>query len=205
MKKTIISLTFDDGWKSAIKQACPLLERYGFCATFNIISERLDETYMEYMDANDLRIITARGHELGVHTRSHKHLPELTDEEAWHEISQGLEDLRTLGYEPRTFSYPFGEWNSSVMNQVRDAGFIAARSVDRGINDEKTNPLLLSAQPVREEHSVEQITSLIADVMNTGGWLIFYFHQIEPSAVLQERKWIYGSTPETLEAILAFS
>ncbi len=90
------------------------------------------------------------------------------------------------------------------MKQVREAGFFGARSIERGINDEKTNPLLLRAQAVREAHTAEHIISWIAEAMKTGGWLILYFHQIEPAFVLQERKWIYGSTPEVLKKILSF-
>ncbi len=111
MKEVFVSLTFDDGWRSAIERAYPLLEEYALPATFYIISDRINEAHPEYMDAKDLRVLVSHGHELGVHTRSHKHLPELSDKEIWYEITQGLEDLRALGFEPQTFAYPYGEWN----------------------------------------------------------------------------------------------
>jgi len=205
MPEKFISLTFDDGWKSAVERARPLLEKYGMPASFYIISNRLGDEHQEYMNADDLRALGARGHEIGVHTRSHKHLPELSNEEIWTEIKGGLDDLRALGFAPRTFAYPYGDWNPYVVKQVREAGFFGARSIEQGFNDEKTNHLLLKAFPVREEHSAEGINSQISEFMKASEpWLVLYFHQIESAEVLRERKWIYGTTPAVLEGILSF-
>lgn len=207
MADKYVSVSFDDGWKSAITNAEPLLAKYRMPATFYIISERPEDTYRwsEYMDANDLRTLAARGHEIGVHTRSHKHLPDLSDEEARSEIFQGLKDLQALGFRPRTFAYPFGEWNRSVVEHVREAGFFAARGIEPGENDAMTNRLLLKARPIRECDTTERATSLIANFTRTETrWLVLYLHQIESADVLRRREWIYGTTPEVLEGTLSF-
>lgn len=199
----IISLTFDDGWKSAITAARPLLYRYNLPATFYIISERLHDKFPEYMDKKDLHLLNSDGHEIGVHTRSHKHLPDLSDQEIWNEIVNGREDLKNLGFSPRTFAYPFGEWNPYIVKQVREAGFFAARSIEEGFNNEKSNPFLLRAYAVRIEHTMEKIESWISEFLNSKDkLLILFLHQIEPISILKERKWIYGTTPAVLEDIL---
>jgi len=205
MTDKIISLTFDDGWKSAIQEAEPLLLRYGMPATFYIISDRVPDKHTEYMNVSDLRTLVTHGHEIGVHTRSHKYLTELTNGEVWYEITEGLNDLLAFGFKPRTFAYPYGEWNPYIVKQVREAGFFAARSIERGVNDENVNHLLLRAFAVREEHSLEEVVLWISEFLrNESKWLILYFHQIEKAEVLRERKWIYGTTPVIFEGILAF-
>lgn len=205
MKDKFVSLTFDDGWKSAVERAYPLLEQYGIPATFYIISSMVDKQQKEYMNREDLHLLASRGHEIGSHTKSHKHLAELSNREILYEINQGLQDLLTLGFSPRTFAYPYGEWNPNIVKRVKEAGFIAARSVEQGINDEFSDPFILPAFAVLEEHSTNEVTLLIQDFMRgRGKWLILYFHQIEPAKVLWHRKWIYGTTPAVLEGILAF-
>jgi peptidoglycan/xylan/chitin deacetylase (PgdA/CDA1 family) len=205
MHKPFISLTFDDGWKSGITTAHPLLERYRMPATFYIISERIDDgRFPEYMNLADLQKIAGSGHEIGSHTKSHKHLPELSQPEIWTEIFDGLTDLRAHGFQPGTFAYPYGEWNPYIVKQVREAGFFAARSIiDDTFNDERTNPLLLRGRGVHEEHSVQQVVDWIKEAVEAKTWLILIFHQIEPAAALREKEWIYGTTPEVLEQILA--
>ena len=205
MTQKIVTLTFDDGWRSAITHAHPLLQKYDVPTTFYIISERIDPQFNQYMDAEDLHVLEAAGHEIGSHTRSHKHLTELSDEDIWYEITQGLNDLLALGFHPRTFAYPFGEWNPYVVKQVREAGFFAARTIEHGINDDHVNHLLLRALAVRANHSAEEVTSWIQDfIQGAGNWLILYFHQIEPAEILLRNQWIYGTTPAVLEGILAF-
>lgn len=199
-----VSLTFDDGWKSAIEHAFPLLEKYRVPATFYVISEKVGPEHQEYMDVGDLRTLVAHGHEIGSHTRFHKHLPGLPDAEVWDEISRGAEDLRLLGFESRTFAYPYGDWNPYVVKQVREAGFFGARTIERGINDAKTNHLLLRVYAVRETHTTEDVRVWIRSAREKGGWLILCFHQIESAVTLREREWIYGSIPDVLGGILNY-
>src|SRR6266481_5962529 len=202
-KEFFVSLTFDDGWKSAITNAAPLLARFGMPATFYIISDCVFGCRDEYMNVDDLRALTLAGHEIGAHTKSHKYLTELSQLELWNEIEQGAEDLRALGFDPCTFAYPFGDWNPHVVKQVREAGFMAARTIARGMNTEKTNHLLLRGYGVRKEHSANDVISWIVRAMRSD-WLILYFHQIEQAEVLSEHKWIYGTTPAVLEGVLLY-
>ena len=200
-----MSLCLDDGWKSAAMAAYPLLARYGMPATFYIISEMIDDVkYPQYMNVDDLRMLVENGHELGSHTRSHQHLITLTDEEVWAEITGGWDDMRALGFEPRSFAYTYGEWSPYVVKQVWESGFAMARSIERGVNDRRTNPMLLRANGVREADSISQVAEQICQAQLKGGWFILYFHQIEPPEVLRENGWIYGTTPNVLEGILAY-
>lgn len=202
----IVSLSFDDGWGSAIRNVHPLLQTHQLPATFYIISERLDDTtYPQYMNAEDLRTLVSSGCEISVHTRSHKHLTGLSDAEVWSEIVEGRADLERLGFHPQTFAYPFGDISPYVVKQVREAGFLGARTIIQGINNKHTNLHMLRTHGVHWDYPIEQIIGWIKDlVAGNDEWLILMFHQIEPIEILREKGWIYGTTPEVLEAVLSY-
>ena len=205
MEKGLVSLTLDDGWKSAVEHAFPLLTKYDVPATFYIISKTLNDTeFPLYMNSGDLNLLASHGHEIGIHTRSHLHLPELPETEAWTEIVEGREDLRILGFDSDTFAYPFGEWTPRIVKLVREAGFLAARSIVDGFNNETTNPLLLRCKHVVEDTLESDIREWIDEAVRKNVWLILMFHQIEERRVLEEKKWIYGTTPHVLESTLNY-
>ena len=56
-----VSLAFDDGWKSAVTQAAPLLRQFDFPATFYVISNRLSQDFPEYVNPQDLRRLVNEG------------------------------------------------------------------------------------------------------------------------------------------------
>lgn len=205
MRPGIVSLTFDDGWKSAIQNAYPLLHKHGAVGTFYIISKCLDDTeFPEYMNVMDVRVLHMNGHEIGSHTRSHKHLPELSEQEAYDEIVDGKKDLEKHGFWPKTFAYPYGDWNPYVVKQVREAGFLAARSIIKHYNQAQTNPYLLGCEHVNQKTTLREIKEWVDSMENAPIWLILMFHQIEPTEVLNKRKWIYGTTPRVLDQTLRY-
>src|ERR1700719_4406968 len=87
MNKALVSLTFDDGLRSQFERAVPVLDRYGFPATFFLVANT-DSIFTEGWaeehgsawhkidwskeDIGLLKAIIDRGHEIGAHTITHK-------------------------------------------------------------------------------------------------------------------------------------
>jgi peptidoglycan/xylan/chitin deacetylase (PgdA/CDA1 family) len=69
----VVTLTFDDNPKGHLSIAAPVLERYGFRGTFNIVCDwvGMDARRMTWDDIRELR---RRGHEIASHTLWHKSL-----------------------------------------------------------------------------------------------------------------------------------
>jgi peptidoglycan/xylan/chitin deacetylase (PgdA/CDA1 family) len=62
--------------------------------------------------------------EIGAHTVSHPVLSQLTLAEQRAEIAQSRDDcLALVGYKPKAFAYPYGEYNGDTISIVADAGF----------------------------------------------------------------------------------
>lgn len=138
-----LAITFDDGYRSVLEQALPLLERHGFTATVFAVADRVgrDNRWsaeaatepMALLEAEELRLLAQRGISVGCHSATH---PRLTGCEAGalHEETTGarrrLEAL--LGQPVLDYAYPYGDFDPRVAAAVREAGFRSACSTRSG-------------------------------------------------------------------------
>lgn len=73
-----------------------------------------------------LKQLASLGIELGAHSRTHRSLVSLSEEERRDETEGSADDLAALGLpRPRFFAYPYGEVDEGARQSVRDAGFVA--------------------------------------------------------------------------------
>jgi peptidoglycan/xylan/chitin deacetylase (PgdA/CDA1 family) len=95
----------------------------------------------------DWRTIARSAHEgltLGVHSRTHRSLPTLSDAELTDELVTSREVMaRETGTSAAFFAYPYGAWNRRVHEAVRLAGYRAAVTLDYGLNRAAADPLAL--------------------------------------------------------------
>lgn len=57
--------------------------------------------------------------EIGAHTMTHPRLPRLAENDKRDEILEGISQLMNLtGRKPKTFSFPFGQWDSVSLEIV---------------------------------------------------------------------------------------
>jgi peptidoglycan/xylan/chitin deacetylase (PgdA/CDA1 family) len=92
------------------------------------------------------RIIQAArdGCDLGVHSSTHRNLTLVPDDELQREL-EGSRDIlvERTGCEARSFSYPYGRFDSRVRAAVKRAGFEIAVTLDFGLNGRFTDHLAL--------------------------------------------------------------
>jgi len=93
-RKAAFSLTFDDGLHTHTQNAAPILNQYGFKATFYLIPPYLTETLpgiWRYGTWQDFTNLANEGHEIGSHTMRHYDLTTL--------LWGSIDDDSTLLYE----------------------------------------------------------------------------------------------------------
>jgi peptidoglycan/xylan/chitin deacetylase (PgdA/CDA1 family) len=125
-------LFFDDGWKNQYDEAFPILKELGFKATFAVITDYIGlerETLLGRMNLTELKELQSSGMEIASHTKTHPHMLNLTHERLVDELANSKKALTQLGFKVKTFVYPYGEWNQTIIGYVKEAGYICARTI----------------------------------------------------------------------------
>lgn len=197
--RPLVSITFDDGWRSQYDNALPLLEKYGFDATFYLLTETID--YPDYMTIAMMQALKEAGHELDSHTVSHAHLPELSPTQLGQELSQAQALLRQwYGTSVADdFASPYGEYNQATLSEIKKY-YRSHRSTDEGFNSKDSFDLYnIKVQNVLYTTPVSQVTAWVEQAQRENTWLVLVYHEVA-TAVADPT---YSVTPTSLDAHLA--
>ncbi len=195
-----VTLSFDDGLLSQYQNALPKLKSAGLKGTFYIISQQLaDNGFSGYDSKAQVAEIANAGNEIGAHTRTHPDLPTLTQAQQQAEIVGSLQDLQAMNVGPiTTFAYPYGDYNDTTLQIVKNAGFAAARSTITGYVTPTVDKYQLPRQSVESSVTVTQAKQWIDTAVANKQWLILVFHSIDSSGVQ------YSTTPDTFNQIVDY-
>ncbi|WP_375454042.1 polysaccharide deacetylase family protein [uncultured Methylobacterium sp.] len=196
-----VSFTFDDFPASAVEAAVPILRDAGMAATWYAASGLFGQPSPVGTVASTDQIVRlhADGHEIGDHTRRHLDARAVTADAYGRDIDENRRVLAGLlqGSAVRSFAYPFG----GVTVGAKRAAMVRAvtcRSTIAGIARGSVDLALLPANPVYAgAASLDSARDVIARVRATGGWAIFYTHDVAraPSP--------WGCTPDAFAALVA--
>jgi len=133
-----------------------------------------------FLSPTQVQTIKSFGHEIGSHTQTHPYLTTLSPSNLISEISGSRSDLtNTMGITGvNTFVYPYGDYDANVKQTVVNAGYMGARTVDRGMNYRDTDEFLLKIQQVDRTTNLAQFQSWVDEARNNKAWLILMFHQV---------------------------
>lgn len=139
----IIGITFDDGYRNNVLNALPILKKLGFTATIYIVSKSIDGT--NHWDAskgiNEQQLLNKEeihnwinsGMEIGSHTQTHKDLTKCSQDQLYKEITESKFDLENQFDIPiKHFCYPYGNFNESIIEIVKKAGYKTSTTTVRG-------------------------------------------------------------------------
>jgi len=177
-RRSVVSLTFDDGTSDQLPVATWLADR-GVPATFYVNSGRGGAP--GFLGWDDLATLAALGHEIGGHTVDHPDLTTLRPDEAARQVETDRSTLRERGHPVETFAYPYGARTRELEDVVAAAGYTAARRA-WGLSPETPSETLPPERryAIRTLPCVERTATageLVAAVRR-GGWLPVVFHLI---------------------------
>ena len=128
-----IGISIDDAYSSVYEKAWPLLREANIPFTLFISTDVVDQQATGYMSWDQIRELKSSGVTIGSQTKSHKHLPLISIEDAKQEIDKAnVRIKKEIGLRPDLFAYPYGEYNSSVRELIIDRGFKAAFTQSSG-------------------------------------------------------------------------
>ena len=193
----LVVLTFDDAFRDQYELAVPILNEYGFHATF-FVTEMPDsprgpgfQDKNRYMTWDQITDLAAQGFELGNHTKNHLFGLHTMDRDIFlREIHAMEEDFTSHGLpKPISFAYPSGTANGEAASFVRECGYRWARGNCetgvcgmRGMSTyvpEVDSPLALPSFGDPDFYSEALMRSRIALAAN-GNILGLTYHSVSP-------------------------
>jgi peptidoglycan/xylan/chitin deacetylase (PgdA/CDA1 family) len=171
----IVAIHFDDGWKSSLA-ALPILDRYGFAATFWIIAGT--GIGWPHLDWNEVLSLAAHPHiEIQSHTWSHpwKDGQTLLDWIDGRTPNKGIDDARRelvesrrlleekLGQPVRYLAWPRGLYGQTLIQLAQQAGYRALFTADTGANHPGGDPLRMRRITVHGGCDLHVFEQMLAD------------------------------------------
>ena len=149
--RSLVGLTFDDGYEDFLSSALPTLETLGFSATLFVVAGMLGEENtwehrggpgprLRLLEAEGVREVSERGMEVGSHTVTHPRLSGLDAETLIHEVGDSRQMLSEILNGPvEGFCYPYGDLDGRAVRAARGAGYGYAvatkKQVEWGLHD----------------------------------------------------------------------
>jgi peptidoglycan/xylan/chitin deacetylase (PgdA/CDA1 family) len=196
----MVSLDFDDGWLSTFQNGIPILDAAGYKSTQYIITGYMQNA-PGYVTADQVKQMAQGGHDIEAHTRTHPDLTTLTAAQLQNEIAGSKTDLQAIGITAKSLAYPYGTYNSQVIQAVKDAGFQAARTAlaaDGGFNTKDVNHYLLKTFDVEQSTTLADIQTAVDTAMTQKTWLIMVMHQVDNTGDQ------YSTSPAKLQNIVNY-
>jgi peptidoglycan/xylan/chitin deacetylase (PgdA/CDA1 family) len=139
--KPAVAITFDDGFRSVLTIAAPLLERFGLPATAFVTTRWLDASdgggathieaasnaALELLTSADVQELGERGFEIGSHGHTHADLGRVSSSIVEAELVASVDWLESLlGKRPRYLAWPYGSSSLESEAVAKAVGFDAA-------------------------------------------------------------------------------
>src|SRR3954454_2785823 len=130
---TVVTIGFDDSNADQF-QVLKMLEALGMHATFFTNSGFVGTP--DHMTWGQLHQLYAAGNEIAGHTVDHANIKKLKTAAARHQVCDDRVALFQHGFQPTSFAYPFGSFDSDAKAVVQACGYNSGRGVS-GVDERK--------------------------------------------------------------------
>jgi len=126
-----LAITFDDGLKSVMTEAAPILREFSIPWSLFVVSKWSEGRHGWSADFvltwRELERLMAQGAEIGSHSATHPDFGKLSPTQMTDELVESRQAIeRHLGFTPKTFAIPLGQsinWPLSAAKAARDTGY----------------------------------------------------------------------------------
>jgi peptidoglycan/xylan/chitin deacetylase (PgdA/CDA1 family) len=124
--KSVI-LNFDDGFQNQYTYAKPILDKYGFKASFFVVCNYAGKP--DRMSWQQITTLHDEGYDVESHSMNHNHMDIMTPDQLNYEIGQSKQCLADHGINATIFAYPFDiGWNDPTIVNIVSKYYDLART-----------------------------------------------------------------------------
>lgn len=143
-----LAVTFDDGYRSVVSLAQPILHRLGLPGTVFVTTDHVGtgrpmawsgierwlgtehEPELLPVSWDELAGLMRAGWEIGAHTRTHVRLTRIDEAAVYEELAGSRTAIARHLHSPCTsLAYPYGDHDQRVITATANAGFLAAATL----------------------------------------------------------------------------
>lgn len=136
-----IIFSIDDSYKSFYTHGFPLFKKYHFPFVLYVYVEATKRHFNDYMSWEQIKEVMPYG-TIGAHSFGHKHLTDLSSDAIKKDTQKTLASIKkALGITPKSYAYPYGEYDERVKKIITDFGFTTIMNQNVGAVSEKSSPL----------------------------------------------------------------
>lgn len=191
-----VTIGFDDGYADQYT-ARAILAAHNMHATFYVNTGVVgDSVHLNWTQLTDL---VTDGNEIGGHGLTHANLKNLKGTALRQEVCGDRLNLFNHGFQPASFAFPFGNYNSNTIQALKDCGYNSGRTVSMGPDTiPPHDPYATWAMPsVKNSTSVATIEGWIMQAEQSGGgWVQLVLHHVCDNCD------VYSITPANFTALL---
>jgi peptidoglycan/xylan/chitin deacetylase (PgdA/CDA1 family) len=157
-----VVLTFDDGYTDHYTNVLPALKRYGFTATFFIITGTADAGNPNHLSWPQIRAMADAGMDMESHTKTHPDLRGRDYDFLVYQLLGSFESLRAYtGRVSHMFAYPAGRYDDTALAVLGTMPVWRAVTTQPGIAQTSDNRLELPRQRVHNYTGVNGLAELL--------------------------------------------
>lgn len=172
----IVSLTFDGGLESQYENARPLLQHYGYKATYYINPSTIETR--GFMTAANLTGLAGSGDEIGARGYNPDDMTAINQSALDNQLHSGRDYLRDAGFKVNDFAVPYGHSDAEVQYYARKY-YATLRGTESGINTwQNLDPYNLKVLNVSSSTSQQTFLAALEAVKAEGGWLILAYQGV---------------------------
>ena len=128
-----VVITLDDGYRDNFENAFPILQEFGFSATFFVVTQPIDDGHETYLTWEMVEEMADAGMRIEPHSKTHADLSIRETEYIIYEVLGSQETIAAhTGQTPRFFCYPGGRYDEKTIDVVSALDFWGAVTTEGG-------------------------------------------------------------------------
>ena len=134
-----VAFTIDDAYKSFYQNGFKIFKKYNYPFTLFVYVEATNKKYGDFMNWEEIKEASKYG-EIELHSYSHKQLVKLSDEEIYYDTKKSFDIFeKEMGFKPKGYSYPYGEYDDRVKNIIKKFDFKYIANQNNGSINENSD------------------------------------------------------------------